>query len=117
MTGALTCPIGDTHMGITAENLAEKYQVSREQQDELAVESHRRAQRAIEEGRFAGQILPIELKTRKGVTLFEQDEHVRQLHKSHAAVAIMAQVLRLKSLLALKLTTHLRTHPVLQVIC
>jgi acetyl-CoA C-acetyltransferase len=77
MMGALTCPMGDTHMGITAENLADKYQVSRQEQDELAVESHRRAQRAIEEKRFAGQILPVELKTRKGVTVFEQDEHVR----------------------------------------
>ena len=77
MMGALTCPIGDTHMGITAENLADKYSVTREEQDELAVESHRRAQRAIEENRFDGQILPIELKTRKGVTVFEQDEHVR----------------------------------------
>jgi len=77
MMGALTCPMGDTHMGITAENLADKYQVSRQEQDALAVESHRRAQRAIEENRFAGQILPVELKTRKGVTVFEQDEHVR----------------------------------------
>jgi acetyl-CoA C-acetyltransferase len=77
MMGALTCPIGDTHMGITAENLADKYDISREQQDELAAQSHRRAQRAIEENRFEGQILPIELKTRKGVTVFEQDEHVR----------------------------------------
>jgi acetyl-CoA C-acetyltransferase len=77
MMGALTCPIGDTHMGITAENLADKYGLTREEQDELAAESHRRAQRAIEENRFDGQILPIELKTRKGVTVFEQDEHVR----------------------------------------
>ncbi len=77
MMGALTCPIGDTHMGITAENLADKYSLSREQQDELAAESHRRAQRAVEENRFDGQILPIELKTRKGVTVFEQDEHIR----------------------------------------
>jgi acetyl-CoA C-acetyltransferase len=77
MMGALTCPIGDTHMGVTAENLAEKYDISREEQDELSAESHRRAQRAIEENRFAEQILPIELKTRKGVTVFEQDEHVR----------------------------------------
>ena len=77
MMGALTCPIGDTHMGITAENLADKYSLSREQQDELAAESHRRAQRAIEENRFDGQILPIELKTRKGVTVFERDEHIR----------------------------------------
>lgn len=77
MMGALTCPIGDTHMGVTAENLAQKYTISREEQDALAAESHRRAQRAIEENRFAGQILPVELKTRKGVTVFEQDEHVR----------------------------------------
>lgn len=77
MMGALTCPIGDTHMGITAENLADKYSLSREQQDELAAESHRRAQRAVEENRFDGQILPVELKTRKGVTVFEQDEHIR----------------------------------------
>ena len=77
MMGALTCPMGDTHMGITAENLAEKYAISREEQDELAAESHRRAQRAIEEDRFAGQILPVELKTRKGVTVFDRDEHVR----------------------------------------
>jgi acetyl-CoA C-acetyltransferase len=77
MMGALTCPIGDTHMGITAENLADKYSVSREEQDELAAESHRRAQHAIEGGYFKDQILPIELKTRKGVTVFDQDEHVR----------------------------------------
>ncbi len=77
MMGALTCPIGDIHMGVTAENLAEKYNISREEQDELAAQSHRRAQRAIEENRFDGQILPIELKTRKGVTVFDQDEHVR----------------------------------------
>lgn len=77
MLGALTCPIGDTHMGITAENLAEKYSITREQQDALAAESHRRAQRAIEEKRFQEQILPIEIKTRKGVTVFAQDEHVR----------------------------------------
>ncbi|MEH6585111.1 MAG: acetyl-CoA C-acyltransferase family protein [Halioglobus sp.] len=77
MMGALTCPIGDTHMGVTAENLAEKYSVSRDEQDELAAESHRRAQRAIEGGYFKEQILPIELKTRKGVTVFDQDEHVR----------------------------------------
>lgn len=77
MMGALTCPMGDTHMGITAENLADKYQVSREEQDELAAESHRRAQRAIEGGYFKEQILPVEIKTRKGTVVFDQDEHVR----------------------------------------
>lgn len=78
MMGALTCPIGDTHMGITAENLAEKYDISRDEQDELAAESHRRAQRAQEEGRFDSQVLPIEIKTRKGTVTFDKDEHVRQ---------------------------------------
>ena len=77
MMGALTCPIGDTHMGITAENLADQYEVSRQEQDELAAESHRRAQAAIEGGYFKEQILPIELKTRKGTVVFDQDEHVR----------------------------------------
>ena len=78
MIGALTCPMGDTHMGITAENLADKYAVSREEQDEFAAESHRRAEQALAEGRFREQILPIEIKTRKGVTVFDTDEHVRQ---------------------------------------
>ncbi|MCW8346795.1 acetyl-CoA C-acyltransferase family protein [Vibrio sp. ZSDZ65] len=77
MVGALTCPINDTHMGITAENLAEQYNISREEQDACALESHRRAQRAIEEQRFGDQILPIALKTRRGTTLFDTDEHVR----------------------------------------
>ncbi len=77
MIGALTCPITDTHMGITAENVAEKYGITREEQDALSAESHNRAQRAIEEGRFNEQILPIEIKTRKGVVEFKEDEHVR----------------------------------------
>lgn len=77
MTGALTCPIGDYHMGVTAEKIAEQWGVSREDQDALAVESHNRAARAIAEKRFESQILPIELKTRKGTTVFAQDEHVR----------------------------------------
>ncbi len=77
MVGALTCPVDDTHMGITAENVAQKWQISRQAQDELAVESHQRAEQAIHEKRFEAQILPIELKNRKGVNLFKQDEHVR----------------------------------------
>ena len=68
---------GGYHMGITAENCAERHQVTREAQDALALEGHQRACRAIEEGRFKGQILPIEIKTRKGVTLFDTDEHPR----------------------------------------
>ena len=77
MVGSLTCPINDVHMGITAENLAEQYGISRAEQDELAAEGHRRAQKAIEEGRFDSQIVPIEVKTRKGINVFEKDEHVR----------------------------------------
>ncbi len=68
---------GGYHMGITAENCAERHQVSREQQDALALEGHQRAVAAIQEGRFKTQILPIEIKTRKGVTVFDTDEHPR----------------------------------------
>ncbi|MCB1857304.1 MAG: acetyl-CoA C-acyltransferase family protein [Gammaproteobacteria bacterium] len=77
MVGALTDPFDTVHMGVTAENIAEKWNISREDQDALAVESHQRAAKAWEEGRFASQIVPVELKTRKGTTLFEKDEHFR----------------------------------------
>lgn len=78
MVGALTCPVNAYHMGITAENVAERYGIDRAQQDALALESHRRAARAIAEGRFAEQIVPVALKSRKGTRLFDTDEHVRQ---------------------------------------
>ncbi len=77
MVAALNCPIELYHMGVTAENVAEKWDVTREDQDALALSSHQRAQNAIESGRFKDQILPLELKSRKGTTIFEQDEHVR----------------------------------------
>lgn len=77
MVGALTCPVDDTHMGITAENVAEKWNVTREEQDALALGSHQRAEQAIHDNRFVEQILPVELQSRKGVTIFDQDEHVR----------------------------------------
>ena len=77
MVGALSDPFHKVHMGVTAENVAVKYEISREQQDALAVVSHNRASRAIKEGRFKDQILGIELKTRKGTTVFDTDEHVR----------------------------------------
>ncbi|MDE0094940.1 MAG: beta-ketothiolase BktB [Gammaproteobacteria bacterium] len=77
MVAALNCPIELYHMGVTAENVAEKWGVTREDQDALALSSHQRAQNAIESGRFKDQILPLELKSRKGTTVFEQDEHVR----------------------------------------
>jgi acetyl-CoA C-acetyltransferase len=77
MLETLQDPWDNYHMGITAENVAEKYQVTREAQDEAAVESHRRAAKAQAEGRFKTQITPIEVKTRKGVVVFDTDEHVR----------------------------------------
>ena len=78
MTGALHDPFGHGHMGVTAENIAAKYGFTREQQDEFAIESHKRAAKAIEAGYFKSQIVPIELKTRKGVEQFTTDEHVRK---------------------------------------
>jgi acetyl-CoA C-acetyltransferase len=78
MVGALHDPFGNGHMGVTAENIAAKYGFTREQQDAFALESHRRAARAIEAGNFASQIVPIELKTKKGVEQFTLDEHVRK---------------------------------------
>jgi acetyl-CoA C-acetyltransferase len=77
MTAALHDPFENIHMGMTAENLAESHQVTRLQQDDLALRSHQRAARAIKEGRFRSQILPVTLKTRKGETSFDTDEHVR----------------------------------------
>jgi acetyl-CoA C-acetyltransferase len=77
MVAVLTDPFGVGHMGITAENLAIKHGISREEQDAFAVESQTRAARAIAEGRFKGQIAPITLKTRKGDVVFDTDEHPR----------------------------------------
>jgi len=77
LTGGLTDPFGVGHMGITAENLSEKYDVSREQQDEFALQSQQRALSAIDKGYFTDQIMPYEMKTRKGVTVFDTDEHPR----------------------------------------
>jgi acetyl-CoA C-acetyltransferase len=78
MTGALHDPFGHGHMGITAENIAAKFGFTREQQDQFALESHRRAANALEKGLFKDQVVPIELKTRKGVEPFTADEHVRK---------------------------------------
>jgi acetyl-CoA C-acetyltransferase len=77
MVGALTDPFDTVHMGITAENIAERWKIGREEQDEFSAESHRRAINAIEKGYFKDQIVPVELKTRKGTTLFDRDEHAR----------------------------------------
>jgi acetyl-CoA C-acetyltransferase len=77
MVGALTDPFDTVHMGVTAENVAAQCGVSRDMQDAFAVESHRRAMAAIAAGHFKSQILPIELKTKKGSTMFDTDEHPR----------------------------------------
>jgi acetyl-CoA C-acetyltransferase len=88
MVGALTDPFDTVHMGITAENVAAKCSFTRQVQDEFAVESHRRAAAAQAAGHFKSQILPIELKTKKGPVQFDTDEHVR----SDATVEGMAKL-------------------------
>ncbi len=75
MLGALNCPFGTGHMGVTAENVAAEHAVSREDQDAFALASQERAAAAIAAGRFADQIAPVSLKTRRGESLFEVDEH------------------------------------------
>jgi acetyl-CoA C-acetyltransferase len=75
MLGALTCPFGTGHMGVTAENVAARYGISRADQDAFALESQTRAARAIAEGRFVDQIAPIEISSRKGSVSFAVDEH------------------------------------------
>ncbi len=77
LSGALNDPFHRYLMGVTAENLAEQHQITRDQQDALALESHCRASAATQEGRFKDQILGIEVKTRKGTSTFDADEHIR----------------------------------------
>jgi acetyl-CoA C-acetyltransferase len=89
LVASITDPFENIHMGITAENVARKWDVSRQDQDELAVESHRRAIAAIKAGRFSDQIIPIELKSKNGTTQFLTDESPR-------ADATMENLARLK---------------------
>jgi len=77
MTAALHDPFGHGHMGITAENVAAKHDISRDQQDAFALESHRRAANALEQGYFKEQIVPVEVKKRRETVSFSTDEHVR----------------------------------------
>lgn len=77
VAGVLTDPFGNGHMGITAENIAKKYNIGRTEQDAFAAESHRRAVQAIEAGKFESQIVAMELPGKKGPTVFDRDEHVR----------------------------------------
>ena len=75
MTGALTCPMGTGHMGVTAENVSDEHDVSRQEMDDFALESQKRAANAIEQGYFKEQIVPVEIKSRKGTVSFDTDEH------------------------------------------
>ena len=77
MVGALSDPFDDCHMGITAENVAEKWGITRQAQDELALQSHQRAAAAIKAGYFKEQILPIESKVKGQTVVFDTDEHVK----------------------------------------
>jgi acetyl-CoA C-acetyltransferase len=77
MVGALSDPFDDCHMGVTAENVAAKWNVTRQEQDELALQSHQRAAAAIKAGYFKEQILPIELTVKGKTIVFDTDEHVK----------------------------------------
>lgn len=77
MVGALTDPFDQIHMGITAENIAKKWHITREQQDQFALESHQRAVHAIRNGYFREQIVPIKIATRNGSVVFDTDQHPR----------------------------------------
>lgn len=93
VTGALHDPFQSVHMGITAENVAERYGITRQQMDELAVESHRRAAAAIAAGHFKDQIVPVDIVTRQGTTRFDTDEHVKP-ETSLATLAKMKPVFK-----------------------
>lgn len=88
MVAVLTDPFGVGHMGITAENLAAKWSITREEQDAFAVESQRRAALAVAEGRFASQIVPVVQQTRKGEVVFDTDEHV----KANTTLEVLAKM-------------------------
>lgn len=78
MLGALNCPFGTGHMGVTAENVAEEHGIGREEMDAFALESQTRAEAAISEGRFGDQIVPVETKAKRGPATFEVDEHPKR---------------------------------------
>jgi len=90
MNAILSDPFGAGHMGVTAENVAERHGIARDEQDALAAESHRRAARAQQEGYFREQIIPVEIKRRGGAHLFEVDEHVRTDVSSEGLSALTA---------------------------
>lgn len=76
LSDGLICSLGNEHMGVTAERLAEMYEISREEQDEFAYRSHKKASQAMKEGKFKEEIIPVEVKTRNGTEVFAVDESV-----------------------------------------
>ena len=78
MLGALNCPFGTGHMGVTAENVASEHQISRADQDAFALESQSRARKAIDAGHFADQIVPVEVRVRRDTIQFDTDEHPKE---------------------------------------
>ena len=88
MVGGLVCAFEGYHMGITAENIAEQYKISRQEQDEYSVLAHQRACKAIAEGRFKDEIVPVEVKTRKGIVQFDTDEHPNPKATMESAAAM-----------------------------
>ncbi len=92
MTGALTCPFGTGHMGVTAENVAAEHHVTRAEQDAFAAESQARAARAIAAGRFKDQIVTVEIPSRRGTVSFDTDEHPKAT--SREALAGLRPVFR-----------------------
>jgi acetyl-CoA C-acetyltransferase len=93
MNAILNDPFGAGHMGVTAENMADRHSITREEQDALAAESHRRASAAQNEDRFREQIVPVEVKSRAGVFRFKVDEHVRT-DVSEAGLASLKPIFR-----------------------
>ena len=86
LADGLICSLGNEHMGITAERLAEIYGIRREEQDQFAYQSHKKAWKAMEEGRFEREIIPLKIKDRKGLQIFNHDEGVREdIHLSQLA--------------------------------
>ncbi|MFU2014226.1 thiolase family protein [Peribacillus butanolivorans] len=86
LADGLLCSLGNEHMGITAERLAEQYGISRKEQDQFAYQSHKKAWKAVEEGRFNQEIIPLKIKDRKVPQIFNQDEGVREdIHLSNLA--------------------------------
>ena len=92
LLGTLQCPFGSGHMGVTAENVAAEYGITREEQDAFALESQTRAARAIENGYFNEQIVPVEIRSRKGAVIFDKDEHPKET--SQDALAKLKAVFR-----------------------